>query len=565
MSERWKQRLPILAGALLLLLLEAALLPAVPVWITDNGNKYLILRNLAEYGTAAMENPASELDPENRFFPDGGFHFQRYDGKIFSVYPEFFSALALPGYLLFGEAGLLLIPIAGTLAMLALFLALLDPLRLTPRIEALLAALLLCGTPFFFYSGTFWEMTVSAVFPLAALLAARRNRLFLAGLWLGLGLWLREEFYLIALVSGVAALVFRPRQWQRNIPFGLGFLLCAVPLLLWNLHSYGHVLGLHGALYYTHNAETAGGFTAQIAGIVSGYFIYLLRFHSGSPEMAWYYWPLLLPMLLLPVAGAFDSRRFKCVAAGAAVVSWVILLALFCENPEPAEAAGLTVGFLTASPLLAGLFLMWRNLLMRGPLPVRVTTLAALLYCVVLPPILTRSDIGIIWGPRHYLPVYPVLFALSFLGFARLGWLSRRRRLSVAAFAAVALVLQLIGMHMLFRVAQNCSNAERAIAERSAGVVVSDVFFLPEMTPRLFFEKQWLFVKDDAGLATLPELLRTKGIREFTLVLSPRFRQISDEALAALLERAPLTAPPQLLEMPGSGFLTLLIGECRLQ
>ena len=85
------------------------------------------------------------------------------------------------------------------------------------------------------------------------------------------------------------------------------------------------------------------------------------------------------------------------------------------------------------------------------------------------------------------------------------------------------------------------------------------------MTPRLFFEKQWLFVKDDAGLATLPELLRAKGIRDFTLVLSPRFRQISDEALAALLERAPLTAPPQLLEMPGSGFLTLLIGECRLQ
>ena len=440
MSERWKRRCAILAGALLLLLLEAALLPSVPVWITDNGNKYMILRNLAEHGSNAVRNPASELDPENRFFPDGGFHFQRHDGKMFSVYPEVFSCLALPGYLLFGDAGLLLIPIAGTLAMLALFLALLDPLRLSFRIEALLAALLLCGTPFLFYSGTFWEMTVSAVFPLAALLASRRKRLFLAGLWLGLGVWLREEFYLIALVSGAAALVFHPRRWRECIPFGLGFLLCAVPLWLWNLHSYGHILGLHGALYYTHNAGTAAPtLAARAAGIIEGYFIYLFKFNSGNPETVWYYYLLLLPMLLLPIAGAFDSRRFKGAAAAAAVVSWAILLALYCENPEPAMASGLTVGFITASPLLAGFFLMWKKLLTRGALPVRMVTFAMLFYCVVLPPILTRSDIGIIWGPRHYLPVYPLLFLLSFLGFARLGWLSHRRRLLLAALISADL------------------------------------------------------------------------------------------------------------------------------
>ena len=566
MSERWKRRCAILAGALLLLLLEAALLPSVPVWITDNGNKYMILRNLAEHGSNAVRNPASELDPENRFFPDGGFHFQRHDGKMFSVYPEVFSCLALPGYLLFGDAGLLLIPIAGTLAMLALFLALLDPLRLSFRIEALLAALLLCGTPFLFYSGTFWEMTVSAVFPLAALLAARRKRLFLAGLWLGFGVWLREEFYLIALVSGAAALVFHPRRWRECIPFGLGFLLCAVPLWLWNLHSYGHILGLHGALYYTHNAGTAAPtLAARAAGIIEGYFIYLFKFNSGNPETVWYYYLLLLPMLLLPIAGAFDSRRFKGAAAAAAVVSWAILLALYCENPEPAMASGLTVGFITASPLLAGFFLMWKKLLTRGALPVRMVTFAMLFYCVVLPPILTRSDIGIIWGPRHYLPVYPILFALSFLGFAQLGWLSRRKRLRFATIPAAALVLQLIGMSALFGVAANAAAAERAIAECEAQTVVSDVFFLPEMTPRLFFEKRWLFVKNDNELEVIPELLREKGVHEFTLVLSPRFRQVSDRALAALLERAPLTEQPLLQEAPGSGFLTLLVGKCRLQ
>ncbi|MBS1371813.1 MAG: hypothetical protein HPZ91_17850 [Lentisphaeria bacterium] len=557
--------MPILAGALLLLLLEAALLPRVPVWITDNGNKYMILRNLAEQGTPAMANPAAQLDSGNRFFPDGGFHFQRHGLSIFSVYPEFFSVLALPGYLLLGDTGLPLIPIAGTMAALALFLALLSPLRLSVRLETLLSALLLCGTPLLFYSGTFWEMTVSAVFPLAALLAARKRQMLFAGMLLGMGLWLREEFYLIALASGTAALIFYPKQWRRYIPFGLGFLLWAVPLWLYNSHGYGHILGLHGALYYTHNADAVPTLAGRIAGTFEGYFIYLFKFNSGNPETVWYYWPLLLPMLLLPVAGAFRSFRFKREAAVAALLSWAVLLWLFCENPEPATASGLTVGFITASPLLAGFFLMWRNLLTRGPRPLRMITLAALLYCAVLPAILTRSDIGLIWGPRHYLPVYPVLFALSFIGFARLGWLSQSRRIFLPAFLVIALLLQLIGMRMLFSVAEDAARAELTIAAQEPEVVVSDVFFLPEMTPRLFFEKKWMFVKNDAELDALLKTMREKGVKKFTLVLSPRFRRLNDSAIAALLERAPLIAEPHRFKAPGSGFLELLIGECSLQ
>ena len=64
-----------------------------------------------------------------------------------------------------------------------------------------------------------------------------------------------------------------------------------------------------------------------------------------------------------------------------------------------------------------------------------------------------------------------------------------------------------------------------------------------------------------------PQLLREKGIDRFTLVLSalPGFRQVGDRALAEFLEMAPLSAEPYRLPAPGSGFMTLLIGECRLQ
>ena len=209
---------------------------------------------------------------------------------------------------------------------------------------------------------------------------------------------------------------------------------------------------------------------------------------------------------------------------------------------------------------------MWRNLLTRGPRPLRMVTLAALLYCLALPVVLTRSDIGLIWGARHYLPVYPLLFVLSFAGFARLGWL-RRQRLLTAVLIGAALVLQAVGIRALFGVAEDAARAEATIGALEPRVVVSDLFFLPEMTPRLFFAKQWLYVKNDTELRELTGLLREKGIDRFTLVLSalPGFRQVGDRALAEFLEMAPLSAEPYRLPAPGSGFMTLLIGECRLQ
>ena len=115
--------------------------------------------------------------------------------------------------------------------------------------------------------------------------------------------------------------------------------------------------------------------------------------------------------------------------------------------------------------------------------------------------------------------------------------------------------------------AEDAARAEATIGALEPRVVVSDLFFLPEMTPRLFFAKQWLYVKNDTELRELTGLLREKGIDRFTLVLSalPGFRQVGDRALAEFLEMAPLSAEPYRLPAPGSGFMTLLIGECRLQ
>ena len=52
----------ILGFALAALLFQATLLEPGAPWITDNGNRYLVMRNLIDHGTAAMENPAAALE-----------------------------------------------------------------------------------------------------------------------------------------------------------------------------------------------------------------------------------------------------------------------------------------------------------------------------------------------------------------------------------------------------------------------------------------------------------------------------------------------------------------------
>ena len=49
------------AAIVLLAAMPALLLPAGAGWITDNGNKYIIMRSLAEGGTTAIANPAAGI------------------------------------------------------------------------------------------------------------------------------------------------------------------------------------------------------------------------------------------------------------------------------------------------------------------------------------------------------------------------------------------------------------------------------------------------------------------------------------------------------------------------
>lgn len=580
MRKRVRSRATVLwcVAIVLLAALPALLLPAGAGWITDNGNKYIIMRSLAEHGSTAIAAPAAELDPEGKFFPDGGFHFRRFDGAMRSIYPEYFPALSLPFYRLFGERGVLVLPALGAMAAALLFGAW--------RRRMAAGLILLAGTPLLFYGGTFWEMAPSVLFALTAVMLAVRRKLFLAGLVLGAGLILREEMYFLAAALGAGVLFAEPRRWRGVFRFGIGFLVAALPLLFWQYHCYGHVLGLHGALYYSHNRVAPPTVWEQLSGFFEGCYLYLLQFNAGAPEFRWYYPVLFFPMLLMAAAGAAPGfgawRNFKHGAFALASAAWLVLVVMLWRNPAPAMAAGVTVGLFTGTPLMAGFLLNWRPLLLSAERSSRLLAALAVVYLLLTPPLLTRSDIGIIWGPRHFLCVMPVLLLLSFEGWRKqrnaeiqqllaaegLGRAVRcgRRFLLVPALAlGFSLAIELFGLRTLAGVTEETARLTGTLRAMKPEVVISDLFFLPEQTPQLFFEKRWLFVKDDASAAELPALLARHGVREAVLVLSPRFRNLSDEALRRLLAAMPLTAPPERFQAPVSGFLELFIGKVRLQ
>lgn len=510
------------AGALLALALQSFLLPEGPIWITDNGCKEILLRNFAETGSFALENPAQELDPEGEFFP-GGFHFRRNGEKFQAIYPEFFSLLSYPVWLLAGRAGLLFMPALGLFAALAGFLHLLKALRCPNRCALCLGGALVLCTPLLFYAGTFWETTLAAALIVWAVDARLRGKALASGLLFGMAIFLREEGYLAALCFGASLLLFDPKSWRSHFRFALGAAIPVLALWIYNLHAYGHALGFHGSAYES-------GFR----NLSEAYFLYWLQFDAWTPDRLWHLRILLIPIALLPIAGLFKGQRgAKTALLAACLASWSILYFQLIRNPDLVRNAGWNIGLLSSCPLFAGTFLCARESLTEGTRVSRALSLAVLSYCVLLPPILTQSDIGVIWGPRHFLPVAPLLLWSGLQGFRRIGLFHGWKRALLFGACLCALLHTAAGEKALFTQARDAERASRGLEAGTSDIVLTDVFFLPEMTPELWGKRRFLYVRGDEFLPKALDALRRSGATRFDIVLSPesQFGTLSPSAL----------------------------------
>ena len=160
-----------------------------------------------------------------------------------------------------------------------------------------------------------------------------------------------------------------------------------------------------------------------------------------------------------------------------------------------------------------------------------------MLYCLVVPAILTQTDIGVIWGPRHFMPVAVLLFALGWRGFGQLGLVRRRPRIEAALTAAAAVLYLLAGEKALFVQAYAADQTGHALEAATEKTIVTDVFFLPEMTPGLARDRTILMIGEDSAVPEAIRVLRANGVKRFSLVLSastPYFGTITDDGLETL-------------------------------
>ena len=546
-----KSRTLIFWGAAFLLLAGAffALKPGA-LWITDNGNKYIMMRNFANGGGLLIPHPVPEL------FPTGGFHFIPAERGAYSFYPEYLSFFTAPFYKLSGERGALFFPLTATL--LLLFMAW--------RCWHLPPPVVLLSTPLFFYSLLLWEMTPSVFLATISLLLAERKKFTAAGAVLGVSLLMREEaYFLFAAMCG--ALLFT-RNFRALLKFAAGFLCAAFPIWIYQWSFHGHILGTHGKNYYVNNNAN---FTivSQFKAAFFNCFHHLFRFdgweRSGFNLLAW--------SAPLPLA-AGDAPRFKAwkiLKYGASIIYLDAMLFLCTGlffHKNTIYAGSMLTGFLTAAPVLLGFTVNWHAFVRCRKF--RIMALAALLYMIAVPFLMTASDVGLVWGARHFLVLLPLLVYLSFCGFRLMG-IPRfsfssfsRKQLIPSAALLLSVFIQLFGVFALHRVSGESFRIEQKLLAAPEKIIVTDLFYLPEQMPRLFFEKTILQVISAGDLEILSKWLQKQNEVNFIIILSPQFRRMNDAVLKSLLERYPLTAPPEKMTGKG-GFPDFFAGKCRVQ
>ena len=539
---------------LLVLNVLAQFLPPAPQWITDNGNKYIVMRSIAKTGSPVIRHAAPE------FFPTGGFHFVRHRGKIRSFYPEYYPALAAKYWKLAGDRGLVWLSMLGTALTVGLLTLMMGERR------AAAPFLLAFATPMCFFSFLLWEMTWSVFAMLAAWISVQKKRYLVAGAVLGAALLLREEAYFFAFALTVALACRRDFKGAVNFLFGMAAL--TLPIWLYQYLEFGHIFGFHGGNYYANN-RVATGFSliAELKGAAWNYYHHLFRFG----RTAVWNWLCLIPAMLAVVLGAFTSRRFgklKLAVGGVAVAGWsVLVLGYLLRTPdEEAFTSAMITGAIGSNPLFLPFYLNWRRAWQSRSTAIRDAAVTVCVYLLFVPPFMTRNDIGLIYGARHFLCIMPLLlFSSCHLLHRKFLPGGKIRYWLPAAAAAVAVLLQAGSFFALRNVAAEAAEFERTIGALPEKTVVTDIFFIPEQTPHLFFDKDILKLDN---VPALLEYLRRSGRRDFILLLSadPRFRRIDNGQLALLLNAAgPISPPGRFRKTPGSGIMDIHIVRCRLK
>ena len=403
----------------------------------DEGGKFIFLQSILKTGSlsAPIVYPYQELDPQTQFVPL--FYRIMRDTEIYTWWSPGLVLFSIPFYWLLGAIGIYILPaLAGGITA---GLTGLVTLRLRPRNPWLaVLAVIITGlaTPIAFYSQVFWEHTLSTAFfmgSLYLLLGTRnpdqRKWALIAGCLGAMSVFFRTETLIILLGFGIVMLI---RERRQAFAFGGGFVLVLLSAMAVNYSITGFP------------------FTPNLSAVSSGTPLNLVR-NNGIKTIAYF-------LFNFPRMYALEINNTSMIwgtvlAAGAIIFPFIKRLkwlAIPCYLGVVAicttvlfSAVGYRAihGFLLLAPHV--LFAVWYFTLQESyknsnlPYLLLAGFLAFMLVFIIKG---WSGAGGLQWGPRYFLPFYPMLVIGSLLGIAQ-EWQQSSRILRIGLASAYLLAV----------------------------------------------------------------------------------------------------------------------------
>jgi hypothetical protein len=158
-----------------------------------------------------------------------------------------------------------------------------------------------------------------------------------------------------------------------------------------------------------------------------------------------------------------------------------------------------------------------------------------------------RLDVGIEWGQRYLLTLYPILAVLSVLAAYhywesdRPVWLRKSFVAAVALMTIVAVGFQMRGIGMLYNTRTRLAVWDEAL--RQEGPIVTDLWWLPSALAALFTEHEVYYVIKRSDVAAWVTAASKHRLRGFTFV---SHKPVEPEDLPGAAVRRTTTKPVEI-------------------
>jgi hypothetical protein len=548
-------------------------------WVTgDQGSKYLQTRAFADNGplNPGIDVRARDLDPDYRYQEP---KMKNRRGRLVSEFLWLLPLLASPFYRLFGLRGLYVVPALSVIAIAIAAVALAR--RLAARRAIWLAWMAVIATPLIVYGLELWEHApAAACVMIAAALAypadADRGhdfrRLFAAGAAVAIGALFREE----VAVAGPAIVVARAaiqsgHRWRSlliaGLSVGLGSAAVFAAAVPSNLLIYGAALPMHMTQDAWEVAKSLPYMQVRrdmIVGLLlpADYAaVFVIAGAAAAIAAAAQSWRLRRN------AAARDDRTATALIAvvHAAVLAILILTVVLplwrlVSTDIPGDPYRITSAAHTWIFALALLYWPWfREDVDRRA--ARYLVLSALLV-VAGTFVLVPTDGGSQWSPRFFLAAAP-LFAIVAAAAAIVPSLrparhAGARRTAAGVVLIASMVMQLTGMGWVKHSKTLNARMTAWMAARTApgDVLISDVYWFPEVTATLAPTRRMLFSWKPGEMPAMAARAAAAGFREFRFVTSPHLTNYHAPPVLDLPG-----APCRYTSGPPIGIAVLMINE----